>query len=208
MEHTGITFAILAAAVLGTGAAFAADGPLLVRVGAHKVAPKSDNGSLAGGAIDVEVDGAIGPTFNIDWYFTPNLALDILAALPFEHDIKTSGAVNGTGSATELPPTVSLQYHFAPGRRFDPYVAVGVNYTMFWDTRLKADDGTPVPLDLDNSFGLAGQVGVDFAVAPKWVVGVDLRYMDIDTDASSDGADLGTVEIDPLAYGINVGYRF
>jgi outer membrane protein len=205
VKRKGFALATLAAAaVLGTGSAFAASSPLLVRVGAHNVAPKSDNGSLAGGALDVEVESQVGPTFNIDWYFTPNIALDVLAALPFDHDIKLNG--DKAGSATHLPPTISVQYHFLPSGRIDPYAAIGVNYTMFWDTKL--DNGTP--LDLDNSFGLAGQVGVDFAVdaARRWVVGMDLRYIDIDTDASSDGTDLGTVEIDPLAYGINVGYRF
>ncbi|MEQ1437840.1 OmpW family outer membrane protein [Fontimonas sp. SYSU GA230001] len=199
MKRTGSTLAALAAAaVLGTGSAFAADSPLLVRVGAHNVDPKSDNTDIG-----VSVDSRLGPTFNIDWYFTPHLALDILAALPFKHDLTANG--DKIGSATHLPPTVSLQYHFAPGGRIDPYVALGVNYTMFWDTKL--DDGTA--LDLDNSFGLAGQIGVDFAVAPKWVVGADLRYIDIDTDADiGNGAVKTTVEIDPLVYGINVGYRF
>ena len=85
-------------------------------------------------------------------------------------------------------------------------MGLGVNYTMFWETKLDAG----VPLDLDTSFGLAAQVGVDFALdaSRKWVVGVDARYIDIDTDASSNGTDLGTVEIDPLAYGVNLGYRF
>lgn len=198
MKRKGFALAALAAAVLGAGTAFAADSPLLVRVGAANVAPKSDNTDIG-----VEVDNQFGPTFNIDWYFTPNIALDVLAALPFEHDLTADG--DKIGSATHLPPTVSVQYHLLPSGRIDPYVGVGVNYTMFWDTKL--DDGTA--LDLDNSFGLAGQVGVDFTVAPKWVVGADVRYVDIDTDANiGNGAVKTVVEIDPLVYGINVGYRF
>lgn len=198
------------AAVLGTGVAAAADGPLLIRVGVHNAEPKSGNGSLAGGAIDVDVDGQVGLTVNIGYHLTPHLAIDMLGALPFKHDIRTRGALNAKGEATHLPPTVSLQYHFAPGGRIDPYLAAGVNYTTFWNTRLKAEDGSGVPLDLDDSWGLAAQIGVDFAIdAPRqWVVGMDVRYIDIDTDASSDGAELGTVEIDPIAYGINLGYRF
>lgn len=209
MKPTGFALAALAAAsVLGAAPAFAADSPLMIRVGVHNVDPKSDNGSLAGGALDVEVDSKVGPTFNIDWYFTPNLSLDILAALPFKHDIVINGET--VGEATHLPPTVSLQYHFMPGGSIDPYLGLGVNYTMFWDTKLNKGSLNGVPLDLDNSFGLAAQAGVDFALdaARKWVVGVDVRYIDIDSDASSNGADLGTVEIDPLAYGVNVGYRF
>lgn len=207
MKPTGFALAALAAAsVLGAAPAFAADSPLMVRVGVHNVDPKSDNGSLAGGALDVEVDSQVGPTFNINWYFTPNLALDVLAALPFKHDISVNnGAL--TGSTKHLPPTVSLQYHFMPSGSIDPYLGLGVNYTMFWEDKI--DNGGP-GLELDNSFGLAAQVGVDFALdaARKWVVGVDARYIDIDADATVGGADVGTVEIDPLAYGVNLGYRF
>ncbi len=203
---TGRVLAVtLAAASLFAGAqAFAGESPLMIRVGAHNVDPKSDNGSLAGGALDVEVDSQIGLTLNIDYYLTPNLAVDVLGALPFKHDISLNGAK--AGSTVHLPPTVSLQYHFMPNGKIDPYVGAGINYTMFWESKL--DNGTP--LDLDNSWGLAGQVGVDFALdqARNWVIGVDLRYIDIDTDASSNGTDLGTVNIDPIVYGANLGYRF
>lgn len=210
MQPKSLVLSMVAATALATASAPALAGPLLLRVGVHNAQPKSDNGSLAGGAIDVDVDGQAGLTLNIDYYLTPNVAIDVLGALPFKHDISTSGALNAKGEATHLPPTVSLQYHFLPDRAVDPYVGVGVNYTTFWDTKLQAEGGGGVPLDLDDSWGLAAQVGVDFAIdaARQWVVGADVRYIDIDTDASSDGADLGTVEIDPLAYGVNLGYRF
>ncbi len=199
--------ALAAALALATAAAVPsafAEGPLLLRIGGHNVAPKSDNGELAGGALAVDVESRPGVTFNVDWYFTPHVALDVLAALPFEHDIRLNGVK--AGSARQLPPTVSVQYHFMPSRRFDPFVSAGINYTTFWDTKL--DDGTP--LDLDDSWGLAAQAGVDYTLdaARRWVVGADIRYIDIDTEASSDGTGLGTVKIDPLAYGMTVGYRF
>jgi outer membrane protein len=206
MKPTGIALAALAAvAALGSATASAADSPLMFRVGVHNVDPKSDNGSLLGGAADVTVDSQIGPTINIDYYLTPNLAIDVLGALPFKHDINLNGSK--AGSTKHLPPTVSLQYHFMPTAAIDPYVSVGVNYTMFWEDKL--DNNGPA-LELDNSWGLAGQVGVDFALSTdrKWVLGVDLRYIDIDTDVKVGGADAGTVNIDPLAYGINVGYRY
>ncbi len=201
MKLTGIALAALtAASALGAAPAFAADGPLMVRVGVHNVDPKSDNGNLG-----VDVDSKVGLTFNVDWYLTPNLAIDVLAALPFEHDITAGGSK--IGSTKHLPPTVSLQYHFLPGARINPYVGAGINYTMFFEDKL---DNSSSSFELDNSFGLAAQAGVDFALDParRWVVGVDLRYIDIDTDAKINGSKAGTVEIDPLVYGVNVGYRF
>lgn len=42
----------------------------------------------------------------------------------------------------------------------------------------------------------------------KWMWGADVRWIDIDTDVSVDGAGVGTVNIDPIVYGVFVGYRF
>jgi len=88
-----------------------------------------------------------------------------------------------------------------------PYVGAGVNVTLFFDKQTRgALDGTD--LSLDDSVGLAAVAGVDVAVGEHWFVNADVRYMDIDTDAELDGAALETVEIDPWAVGLNVGYRF
>lgn len=209
MKMTGISVALLtavaAAAMMGSTPAQAESGKWMFRVGAHNVDPKSDNGSLAGGALDVSVDSAIGPTFNIDYFVTPNIAIDVLAALPFEHDINLNGAK--AGSTKHLPPTVSVQFHFNPEGSIDPYAAVGINYTAFWEDKL---DNSAASFELDDSWGLAAQAGVDFALTSnhKWVLGVDVRYISIETDAKVGGADVGTVEIDPLAYGLNIGYRY
>ena len=56
-------------------------------------------------------------------------------------------------------------------------------------------------LELDDSWGLAAHVGIDFKVSDRSAIRVDARWMDIDTDVKLDGADLGTVNIDPLVYG-------
>ncbi len=39
-------------------------------------------------------------------------------------------------------------------------------------------------------------------------LGVDLRWIDIDTDVSLNGSDIGTVQIDPLVYGAYVRTHF
>ena len=35
-----------------------------------------------------------------------------------------------------------------------------------------------------------------------------VRFIDIETDASLDGVDIGTVVIDPVVFGLSVGWRF
>ena len=87
-----------------------------------------------------------------------------------------------------------------------PYVGAGLNYTIFSDERTWGPlQGTK--LQLDPSFGPAAQLGVDIDVIPGWIVNVDARWFDIDTDAKLGGADLGTIGIDPVAFGLSIGHR-
>ncbi len=197
--------AALALGTLATPALAQSAGDWTFGVGVHQVNPKSDNGSLAGNTLEVEVDDDIKPTITAEYFIRDNLGIEVLASWPFEHDIAIAG-VGTVGSTKQLPPTVSLQYHFDAGR-VRPFVGAGVNYTMFFseDTR-GALEGTR--LSLDDSWGLAAHAGLDFAIGERGAVRVDVRWMDIDTDVELDGADLGTVQIDPLAYGVAYVFQF
>ena len=180
-------------------------GSWTVGVGAHNVAPKSDNGTLTAtplGNLKMDVGNNARPTVTAEYFFTDALGLEVLAALPFQHDIDVVG-VGKVGSTKHLPPTVSLQYHFGQGK-VRPFVGVGVNYTTFFSTKTEgAIAGTN--LDLSDSWGLAGHVGIDFKVGEKGAIRVDYRRIDIDTKVKLNGANLGTnntVNIDPSVYGI------
>lgn len=172
----------------------------MVRGGISHVEPKSDNGQLSVG--NITVDSHFDPSVNVGYFFTPNWAVDVLVALPFEHDFSINGA--NAGSTAQLPPTISLQYHFLPGAKVQPYVGAGANLTLFMQEQLNSGD----QLKLDPSFGLAAQIGVDIPLNAQWVVGLDVRYIDIDSEVSVNGQDVGTTEIDPYVFSINLGYRF
>jgi outer membrane protein len=88
-----------------------------------------------------------------------------------------------------------------------PYLGAGLNATIFFDEKT-AGALAGSKLSLDNSFGVAAQAGVDFALSSQWLINLDARWIDIDTDARLDGASLGSVAIDPYAFGVSVGYRF
>jgi len=202
--------AALAGSLLaGTAQAYEA-GTWLGRVGVWGVYPKSDNlENVLNTGATVDVDDGYSLGFNITYMATPNIGIELLGAWPFEHDISLTGA-GKIGSTKHLPPTLSVQYHFMPNNNIRPYVGVGLNYTFFFDEDTSLDlnrDGN-TSLKLEDSWGLAGQIGVDIDVAPNWFVNVDFRYIDIDAKAKLDGVGIGTVEIDPFIFGINVGTRF
>ena len=174
-------------------------------VGAHNVAPKSDNGTLTAtprGNLKMDVGSNVRPTITAEYFVRDNLGVEVLAALPFQHDISVVG-VGKVGSTKHLPPTVSLQYHFGQGK-VKPFVGIGVNYTTFFSTKAEgAIAGTN--LELSDSWGLAAHLGVDFKVGDKGAIRIDYRKIDIDTKVKLNGANLGTrntVNIDPSVYGI------
>lgn len=173
--------------------------------GAHQVNPKSDNGSLVNNSLDVEVGSNVRPTVTAEYFVRDNLGIEVLASWPFEHDINIKGLGN-VGSTKHLPPTVSLQYHFGSGT-VKPFVGAGVNFTTFF-----SEDTTGAlagsDLSLGNSFGLAAHAGLDFEVSERGSIRIDARWIDIDTDVELDGADIGTVNIDPLVYGAAYVVKF
>lgn len=203
MKFKALAGTLVLIASFGANSAMAVEkGDWLWRFGASTVDPKSDNHPVVG------VDSASSFTTNIAWMFTDHFSVEVLAAYPFEHDITLNGT-NGTkvASTKHLPPTVSVQYHFMPDRTFKPYIGAGINYTTFFNTKTYgALAGTD--LDLDDSFGLAGEIGADIILNDTWFLNASFRYIDIETDAKLDGAKLGTVKIDPYVYGIHVGMKF
>ena len=133
-------------------------------------------------------------------------ALELLAAYPFKHDIEL---LDGTkvGSTEHLPPTLSLQYHFMPTEKFQPYLGFGINYTNFFSEKTTGPL-TGLDLELGDSWGIALQTGFDVLLSDNVFLNLDVRYIDIDTKARLDGESLGKVEIDPWVFGGHIGFRF
>lgn len=192
-------------------------GDWLVRGGLTNVSPDDSSGNVfvdgtdLGVGVNVDSNTQIG--LNLAYFITNNVAIEVLAATPFSHDIGLN-TVGALGSTKHLPPTVSANYHFAePSSVFQPYVGAGINYTVFFDeefTAANAEAGFS-DLDLDDSFGLSLQIGFDYMLTDNWLLNGSARWIDIDTDASFDlNGDAGSVsvEIDPMVYTLSLGYRF
>ncbi|ASK18227.1 MAG: OmpW/AlkL family protein [Vreelandella alkaliphila] len=201
---TLLTTGLAAATLMASGQVLAyGAGDFFTRVGVAKVEPKSDNGSLAGGAFAVDVQDKTDFAFTLGYRFHDKMGIELLAALPFEHDIALNG--DNLASTKHLPPTLTLQYYPLGGTdaRVQPYVGAGINYTFFSDEELAIGE-----LELDDSWGAAAQVGIDLLIDENWALNAAAWYIDIDTDATVNGAAAGTVEIDPLVVMAGLSYRF
>jgi outer membrane protein len=207
---------ILAAAVMVAAPAVQAyeAGDFIGRVGAATVAPDASSDPItnvaADARVDVDNDTQLGLT--LSYMLTDQIGLGVLAATPFSHDIKGAGALASAGKVAEtkhLPPTVTLQYFPMPsGSKLQPYVGAGVNYTVFFDEETAgALAGTDI--ELDDSFGLAAEAGVDYMITENVGVNAAIWYIDIDTEAKIQAANQTVdVEIDPLVYMVGVSYKF
>ncbi len=179
-------------------------GEFTLGFGLHSVTPDSSDSVTTAGLIDV--DANIRPTLTFEYFIARNLGIELLVAWPFEHDIN----LVGTGEIAEikhLPPTLSLQYHFVNQSRATPFIGAGVNYTFFFDESARgALAGTPI--SLDDSFGIALHAGVDFDISDRSALRADVRWIDIDTDVTVGGADIGRVNIDPIVFGLAYVMKF
>jgi outer membrane protein len=192
---------------LAAGSAQALEkGDWLVRAGVGYIDPKSDNGTVDALGLGVEVDSATSLAFNFAYMMTNNLGVELLAALPFKHDVSVA-TLGKVAEATHLPPTLTLQYYFTPKSSVRPFVGAGVNYTTFLDVETEgALAGTT--LELDDSWGYALEAGIDVDITKNLFFNATVWYMDIDSKATSSAAGNFTVNIDPVVALVGLGWRF
>ncbi len=202
----------LLATLIATSAQAYQAGDFLLRAGPAGVLPTGDSddtGLGAGTKVEAQDAWSLGITFT--YMATDNIGVGVLAAWPFTHDIDGAGTISSVGTVGEtkhLPPTVTVQYHFDSGSNLHPYVGAGLNYTYFFDEKTKGALAGE-SLSLDSSWGLAGEIGVDYDLQNDWLLGAQLFYIDIDTKAKVSGA-AGNfdVEIDPWVVMFSVGKKF
>lgn len=209
MKKTSLILALLA---LGTvaGPVLAQQSPWLVRLRAVNIDTANKFDATAPGAglglsDNVNVSNKTIPEVDISYFFTPNLAAELILTYPQKHDVTVGG--KNAGTFKHLPPTLLLQYHFMPEAQFSPYVGAGLNYTRVSQIDLS---GPAAGTTLEkNSYGLALQAGVDYKLDKNWSLNLDVKKVQIRSDLSHPTlGKLGTVKIDPWLVGVGVGYRF
>lgn len=194
-----IVLPALLALAAATPALAQSKGDWTIGLGLGYVQPKDDNGLLAGAATTIDED--LRPTLTVEYFAWDNIGIELLAATPFEHTATIAGV--GTATTKHLPPTLSVVYHVPTAGKFTPFFGAGLNYTVFFSE--KSALGV---VKMDDSFGIALKAGVDMALSDKAALRTELRWMDIDTDVSLNGAPIGKAEIDPLVVGVSYVMKF
>ncbi len=195
------TLAVALGLALVAGQAFAqtsGDSPWLVRFRATHLDMANKDGTNP--SLGLTVNNKTIPEVDISYFFSPNLAAELVLTVPQKQTVYTNGTALGTFK--HLPPTLLLQYHFTNFHGFKPYVGAGVNYTKISSVRLGA-----AGLEKD-SWGAAVQVGMDVPLTKNWSLNLDLKKVQIRSDVFLNGANQGELKLDPTLFSLGVGYRF
>ena len=161
-----------------------------------------DSANSDGTGLGLTINNKWLPELDISYFFTPNLAAELILTYPQKQRVYSNGTQIGTFK--HLPPTLTVQYHFTGLPGFRPYLGAGVNYTNISETNI-LNGGANLK---HNSFGLAAQVGVDVPVGGGWLLNVDVKKVQIGSTVYVGGTDMGKFKVDPLLVGIGFGKRF
>lgn len=220
MRKSLFTASLLALAVAAPFANAYEAGDIVVRAGAITVDPHEDSSEISAGGVDLpgtaatlDSDTQLG--LNFMYMATDNIGIELLAATPFTHTVGTKG-LGGLklGELKHLPPTLSAVYYpLDKSSAFQPYAGIGINYTWFFDTELssEAEAAGFNGLDVDDSWGLAYQLGMDYMLTDNVMLNAQVRYIDIDTTATTyrGAAKVDVdVDVDPFVYMVGLGYKF
>jgi outer membrane protein len=164
-----------------------------------------------------QVDSDTSVEFDVSFFPLRRLGLE-LSTTVIGQDLEGTGSFKAMGEITDsdaFMPTFLVQWHPLPGKVVRPYVGLGVNYTTYFSedasASLETALGGPTRVRMDDSFGVAGQIGMDIGFLPNWMVNVDVKYIDADTEVRTDtnGARAEMdVDTNPWVFATGIGYRF
>ncbi len=177
-------------------------GSWLVRARALYLDPANKDST----GLNLSIKSKLFPEFDVSYFFTPNLAAELVLTYPQKQDLRSNGS--NIGSLKHLPPTLDIQYHFTGLAVVRPYLGAGVNYTRFSSVPFDASTSELGPSIKQNSFGLALQAGIDMPLSGGSLLNADVKKVHLATDVSSAGTKVGTFKVDPWLISVGAGYRF
>ena len=206
---------LIAASALASGAMAQSDvSRNTVKLGAIFYQPHAKTSGITGLGVPPGADATVGNATTLlatyERALAPNMGIELVLGVPPTIKAKGAGTVTFLGevlSAKNVAPTVLINYHFGDaGSALRPYVGIGINYTRFTDAK------TPYgwQVSLSDSWGLAGQIGLDYAMSKQWGLFASLGAAQVKSDLVAVGASVlrSTIDFRPVTFAAGVAYKF
>jgi outer membrane protein len=211
--------AVASLAPIASQAQSSSENPWMVRVRAVDLLFQNGQSNGASTAAGVQINNVrakneIIPEFDISYFFTKNIAAELVLTYPQRVNVYSNLTPGPTGTITALPPSLLLQYHFTELGAIKPYVGAGVNYTIFGNRNNFSVGGNSNALTVDqSSFGFVGQVGADYMFDKHWGMNVDVKYATMSTNVTGQNAlagvgNIGKLTLNPWMPAVGVTYKF
>ncbi|WP_297488936.1 OmpW family protein [Acidocella sp.] len=197
-----------------TGPTGYAPGDIMVHASLLGVIPMNYNSHVGGllAGDKVHASASISPEIDASYFITPHLSLELIAATT-RHNVWVDGPSGKVkvGSSWVLPPTLSAQWHFAQIGPVRPYVGLGLTVAFFYapDASAFLKTNHLKMGGLSTAIGPTLDAGFDVPITGNWTANVDVKQMFLVTGTHLGGGAVSALtELDPLAIGMGVGYKF
>jgi len=227
MRTQVLAAAIAALSLSGVAVAHEA-GDFILRGGVIHAEPDSSSSKIKVNGVSqpgsgVNADGGSKTQFGLGltYMVMPHFGLEVTATTPYTHKIRAKyGGVNyNRAEVSRMSPTISAQYFFLnPKSRFQPYVGLGLNYTLYHNEKLSSEakrDYNARSLKIKDSVGIAAQVGMDYRITERFVVNASVWKMSMSAKAEwkenwrgGEQKMKADMDIDPWVYYIGAGFKF
>jgi outer membrane protein len=200
--------AVASLAPIASQAQSSGDNPWMLRVRAVDLLFQNGQTNTVS-ALNVKAQNEFIPEFDISYFFTKNIAAELVLTYPQQVNITAGAGNNNVGKISALPPSLLVQYHFTDLGAFKPYVGVGLNYTIFGNRQNFPALGNSVQVD-QNSVGVVGQIGGDYMFDKNWGLNIDVKYATMSTNVTTvqGGTNLGKLTLNPWMPAVGVTYKF
>jgi outer membrane protein len=159
----------------------------------------------------LHVAGNWVPDIDVEYFFTRTWSAEVMLNYP-EIEVATvtdsiPGRAVAVGAYRRLPPVITAKYNFPMQGAIKPYLGLGINIRVPNNSTVVVPNAGGLTLH-SSRVGPAAQFGVDVQMSRGWYFNLDMRWVHLHSNVSVNGTNVAPITVDPVFFGIGLGYRF
>ncbi|MBC9031039.1 OmpW family protein [Sphingomonas sp. JC676] len=168
---------------------------------------KSSGALLPGATVSVDSNVTVITEFGYRWR---HFGVSLTGGIPPLATVKGAGTLTPLGTLGRIrygPTVLTAHYHFTGLGRLQPYIGGGAVLLLIFDNQ----DGAVNRLRVSNHWGAAVQAGVEYKIAPRLSLYLDVKKAALKTYATGllSGAPItANIRLNPTVVGGGLSVRF